>query len=186
VADVIGVNLPWDVGGLSLLDPDRDLRKSSVMLGRKGPVRFGIDGTEKLIAAAAKEKWFPAGDPWSLAPPGWRGWLGLSMSDISAVDTPEVSVTVDQQGLLASLPPESDLLPVYLSGEIVLDRTATGEEILVVSADGFVVAATRVFDPEGASASFEVLIPPNVLHPGNNDVVVWLADEGPSGHSLRR
>lgn len=186
VADVIGVDLPWDVEGLSLLDPDRDLRATSEMIGREGPVRFGIDGTEKLIAAAAKEKWFPAGDPWSLAPPGWRGWLGLPIADISAVDVPEISVTVDQDDLLASLPPESDLLPVYLSGEIGLDRTATGEEVLVVSADGVVVAATRVFDPEGPSASFEVLIPPNVLHPGNNDVVVWLTDEGPSSHSLTR
>lgn len=186
VADVIGVNLPWDVGGLSLLDPDRDLREASVMLGRRGAVRFGVDGTEKLIAAAAKETWFPAGDPWSLAPSGWRGWLGLSMSDISTVDMPEVSVTVDQQGLLSSLPPEPEILPVYLSGDMVLDRTATGEEILVVSADGVVVAVTRVFEPEGPSARFEVMIPPQVLHAGENDIVVWLADEGPSSNSLIR
>lgn len=186
VADVIGIDLPWDVEGLSLLDPGRDLRETSVMIGRRGPVRFGVDGTEKLIAAAAKEKWFPAGDPWSLAPPGWIGWLGLRIADISVVDTPGVSVTVRQDDLLASLPPGSDLLPVYLSGEIGLDRTATGEEVLVVSADGVVVAATRVFDPDGLSASFEVLIPPTVLHPGENDVVVWLADGGPSSESLSR
>src|SRR5665811_755772 len=67
VADVIGIDLPWNVEGLSLLDPDRALRETSVMIGRKGPVSFGIEGTEKLIAAAAKEKWFPAGNPWSLA-----------------------------------------------------------------------------------------------------------------------
>ncbi|MEX2132711.1 MAG: sulfatase-like hydrolase/transferase, partial [Acidimicrobiia bacterium] len=186
VADVIGIDLPWDAEGLSLLDPARDLRETSVMIGRGGPVRFGVDGTEKLIAAAAKEEWFPAGDPWSLAPPGWRGWLGLHIGDISTLETPEVSVTVDQDDLLASLPAGSDRLPVFLSGEIELDRTTTGEEILIVSADGVVVAATRVFDAEGSSASFEVLIPPTVLQSGENDVVVWLADGGPDSHSLRR
>ena len=186
VADVIGLELPWDVDGLSLLDPARALRTDSVMLGRKGPVRFGIDGSEKLEAAAAKEVWFPGGDPWALTPPGWPEWLGLSLSDMATVDVPEVSVTVNQQDLLESLPPEPDTLPVYLSGEIVLDRTATGEEVLVVSADGIVVAVTRVFEPEGPSARFEVLIPPSVLHTGENDVVVWLADDGPGTNSLTR
>jgi hypothetical protein len=186
VADVLGIDLPWDAEGLSLLDPDRNLRETSAMIGRKGPVSFGIDGTEKLIAAAAKEKWFRAGDPWSLAPPGWRGWLGLPLADISTLDTLGVSVTVDQDELLASLPAGSDRLPVFLSGEVELDRSATGEEILIVSADGVVVAATRVFDPEGSSASFEVLIPPTVLHAGSNDVVIWLADGSPDGYSLQR
>jgi hypothetical protein len=68
----------------------------------------------------------------------------------------------------------------------VLDRTATGEEILVVSAGGMVVAVTRVFEPEGPSARFEVLIPPSVLHTGENEVVVWLADDGPGTNSLTR
>jgi hypothetical protein len=99
---------------------------------------------------------------------------------------PEVSVTVNQQGLLDSLPPEPDTIPVYLSGKIELDRTATGEEILVVTADGVVVAVTRTFEPDGSSTRFEVLIPPNVLHTGENDVVVWLADGGPGTNSLQR
>jgi hypothetical protein len=186
VADVIGVDLPWDSNGVSLLDPARSLRIDSVMLGRKGPVRFGVDGSEKLAAAALKEVWFPGGDPWALTPPGWRGWLGLSLSEMGIDDVPEVSVTVNQQGLLDSLPPEPDTLPVFLSGKIELDRTATGEEILVVTADGVVVAVTRTFEPEGSSARFEVLIPPNFLHTGGNDVVVWLADEGPGTNSLQR
>jgi hypothetical protein len=186
VADVIGVDLPWNVEGLSLLDPDRSLRTESVMLGRDGAVEFGVEGTEKLASAAAKQEWFPEGNPWALTPPGWQAWLGLSLSDLSSVEVPEVSVTVRQQGLLASLPPEPEVLPVYLSGSVRLDHTATGEEILVVSADGVIVAITRVFEPEGPSASFEVLIPPEVLHPGENDVVLWLAVDGPDGRSLRR
>jgi hypothetical protein len=49
-----------------------------------------------------------------------------------------------------------------------------------------VVAVTRTFEPDGSSARFEVLIPPNVLHTGENDVVVWLADGGPGTNSLQR
>lgn len=186
VADVIGISVPWDVEGLSLLDPERARRTESVMLGPEGPVEFGVDGTEKLAAAALKETWFPEGDPWALTPPGWHEWLGLSLDAISTTEVPDVSVTVRQQELLESLPLDPEVLPVYLSGTLHLEHPATGREVLVVSSDGGVVAVTRVFDPEGSSARFEVLIPPETLRPGENDVVLWLAVDGPEALSLQR
>jgi len=185
IADVIGVDLPWDVDGLSLLDPDRAQRRESVMLGREGPVPFGVDGTEKLEAAAAKEEWFPGGDPWALTPPGWEGWRGLPLSELSVSDVPEISVAVRQQGILDSLPADPDVVPSFLSGSLRLDSSASGDEILVVSVDEEIVAVTRVFEAEGRSARFEVMIPPELLHQGENDVRIWLAEDDPDGRTLR-
>jgi hypothetical protein len=185
IADVIGAHLPWNVDGLSLLDPERALRRESVMVGREGPVHFGVDGTEKLDAAANKEGWFPGGDPWALTPDGWQGWRGLSMSEMTTTDVPEISVAVRQQELLDALPADPDVVPSFLSGSLRLDRSARGDEILVVSVDDEIVAVTRVFEPEGRSARFEVMIPPELLHPGKNEVRVWLADDDPDGRALR-
>jgi hypothetical protein len=186
VAEVAGIDVPWDVDGFSLLGSDRAARTESVMLGRQGAVRFGVDGTEKLAAAAEKEVWFPDGDPWSLTPPGWERWPGLEVADMDAANVGAISIVVSQQGLLDDLPNESEVLPVFLSGRVTLDQVANGREILVVAIDGVVRAVTRTFEPEGSSARFHVLIPPELLHPGANDVVVWLAAGDPDTATLRR
>ena len=186
IADVAGIEVPWEVEGFSLLDPDRAGRTESVMLGKQGAVRFGVDGAEKLTAAAEKEAWFPNGDPWSLTPPGWEEWPGRPVAAAETLDVPEVSIRVDQRGALEALAAEPEILPVFLSGRVTLDENATGEEILAVAIDGVVKALTRAFEPEARSARFQVLIPPELLHPGENDVVVWLAIGGPETASLRR
>jgi hypothetical protein len=186
VADVAGIDVPWSVDGLSLLDTGRASRTESVMLGKQGAVRFGVDGSEKLTVAAEKETWFPDGDPWSLTPPGWAEWLGREVADADAADVSEISITVDQQDLLDTLSADSEVLPVFLSGRVILDENANGSEILVVAIDGVVRAVTRTFEPQARTASYHVLIPPELLHPGENDVVVWLAVGEPGTASLRR
>ena len=185
VAQVVGVTVPWDMDGISLLDPDRAARTESVMVGKQGSVRFGVGGTEKLDAAAEKEVWFPDGDPWSLTPPGWQEWLGRSLTTVDPLDVPGISIIVKQQSALDALASDPDVLPAFLSGGVTLEENATGEEILVVAVDGVARAITRTFDPRAKSASFHVLIPPELLHPGHNDVVVWLATGGPEGSLLR-
>jgi hypothetical protein len=187
IADVIRTEVPWATDGLSLLDPDRTLRTESVMVGREGPVTFGTSGEEKLFAAARKEAWFPEGDPWRLAPPGWQEWLGRQVSDASnSADDEETTVRIRQQELLDQVPSNPDSLPVFLSGTVTLDREATGEEILMAAVDGVVRAVTRVFEPEGRSARFEIMVPPELLHPGANDVVLWVAEGDPADPSLVR
>ena len=186
VAEVAGIEVPWDVDGFSLLGLDRGGRTESIMLGKQGAVRFGVDGTEKLAAAAEKEVWFSDGDPWSLTPPGWEAWPGRQITGSETRDLPEISITVDQQGELDSLADEPEVLPVFLSGRVSLDEDATGREILVVSIDGVARAVTRTFEPQGRSARFHVMIPPESLHPGENEVVVWLAVGDPESPTLRR
>jgi hypothetical protein len=186
VAEVAGIEVPWDVDGLSLLGPVRAGRTESIMLGKQGAVPFGVDGTEKLAAAAEKEVWFSDGDPWSLTPPGWEAWPGRQITGSETGDLLEISITVDQQGDLDSLASEPEVLPVFLSGRVSLDEDATGREILVVSIDGVARAVTRTFEPKGGSARFHVMIPPEFLHPGGNEVVVWLAVGDPETASLRR
>jgi hypothetical protein len=186
VAEVAGIEVPWDVDGFSLLGLDRGGRTESIMLGEQGAVRFGVDGTEKLTAAAEKEMWFSDGDPWSLTPPGWEAWPGRQITGLETRDSPEISITVDQQGELDSLADEPEVLPVFLSGRVSLDEDATGREILVVSIDGVARAVTRTFEPQGRSARFHVMIPPESLHPGENEVVVWLAVGDPESPTLRR
>lgn len=177
IADVTRTVVPWTMDGTSLLAPDRAGRTESVMVGRNGPISFGVGGEEKLAAAAVKEMWFPEGNPWLLTPPGWQEWLGRPTSDATAADDDDgVMVTVRQQDLLEDVPPDPDLIPVFLSGTVTLDRQANGEEIVVAAVDGVVRAVTRVFEPDGSSARFQVMIPPDLLHPGDNDVVLWVAE----------
>ena len=51
-------------------------------------------------------------------------------------------MTVRQQDLLDEVPPDPDLLPVFLSGTVTLGREANGEEIVVAAVDGVVGAVT--------------------------------------------
>ena len=185
IADVVGITVPWDMDGLSLLGHRRAERTESVMVGKQGTVSYGVSGTEKLAAAAEKEAWFPDGDPWSLTPPGWGDWLGRSIADLEAQDLPGTSIELDQQGLLDSLSPNPEVLPTFLSGRVTLDENATGSEIVVIAVDGTIRAVTRSFDPVAHFAKFQALVAPQWLHPGANDVVAWLAAD-PAIASVQR
>lgn len=186
IAEVVDLEIPWTVEGVSLLGPERSSRVSSVMVGRKGGVRFGIEGEEKLSAAAIKDSWFVAGDPWTLAPEGWRSWLGRPVSDAPASADDEIMITVRQQRLIDALPEESDGVPLFLSGSIVFGRKARGDEIVLAGVDGVVRAVTRVYEPDGRRAKFELVLPPHLLAPGANDVVLWVAEGGPDRPRLVR
>ena len=187
IGAVTRTDVPWGMEGLSLLDPERSERTESVMVGREGPVSIGVSGEEKLAAAGLKETWFPEGNPWLLTPPGWQEWLARPLSDAAAANDEEgITLTVRQQDLLDDVPSEPDLLPVFLSGTLSLDREATGQEIVVATVDGVVRAVTRVFEPNARSARYEVMIPPELLHPGENDVVLWLAEGDASDPAFAR
>ncbi|HZD24460.1 MAG TPA: sulfatase-like hydrolase/transferase, partial [Acidimicrobiia bacterium] len=135
IADVIDVTVPWKMDGVSLLDTEtRSHRTSSVMLGSKGPVQIPVDEDQVRAVAAEKESWFQSGDPYQFAPRGWEDLLGRT--DVTAVDDPSLSISLDQQAAIAAFDPGSDPVPSYLSGTINTSAPATGDEVLAVVVDG--------------------------------------------------
>jgi hypothetical protein len=108
------------------------------------------------------------------------------VSEAASLADDGTRITVRQQRLLDELTEGSDTLPVALTGTMTVGRETTGNEIVLVAVDGVVRAVTRVFDPDGRRARYEVLIPPKLLVPGANDVVLWLAEGTPNAPALSR
>lgn len=184
VADVVGVTVPWSTDGVSLLDEEaRTRRTSSVMLGSQGEVEIDADEGPLLEVVADKAEWFPGGDPYALTPPGWSGLVGTS---VAGEDADGVTLTVDQEDLLADYRAGDDPVPSYLSGTVDVEGGATGDEIVAVSFDGTVVAVTRSYGPEGPMADWEAMVDPAVLDAGFSTVEMWLVGGTPEAPVFRR
>lgn len=184
VAEVLGTEVPWEVDGVSLLDREaRLIRLESVVHGSYGTVSVGLDPAPLLAEVAFKERWFPGGDPYALAPPGWGELLGEA---VRVVDDEEVVVTVDQEAELATFVPGDDPVPAYLSGTVSTGAATTGQEVLAVIAGEQVVAVTRSHSPSGLVALWEVMIPPATVDGDASSLEVVLVTGSPAAPELRR
>jgi hypothetical protein len=172
IADVVDVNVPWRVDGVSLLDDSvRAARQSSVMLGSQGEVEIPPDGAAVRGVAAEKEGWFPRGDPYLLTPPGWSSLLD---QHVGGDDVADVSLVFGQAAQIAAYVPGSDPIPSYLSGTVGIEGEVTGEEIVAVAVDGVVEAVTRPYELVGSEGRWEAMLDPVLLDAGGAEVQAWL------------
>jgi hypothetical protein len=174
IADVLGLELPWDTDGVSLFGPDPG-RTESTTIGPFSEATFGVDGSEKLEVAARLESLFPEGDPWALRPSGSEDLLGTpidptnlgSAGFTAALDRPTHYTAVDTTG---------DVIPSRLTGD--LNGDVSGSEVLAVTVNGVVGAMTRSYIEDG-EASFQAMLPPDLFRDGDNDIAVYeVADDG--------
>ncbi|HLU53324.1 MAG TPA: sulfatase-like hydrolase/transferase [Acidimicrobiia bacterium] len=184
IGDVLDVSIPWATDGVSLLDePRRAERTASVMRGTDGDVEIPLDLAPLMEVVEEKDRWFPGGDPYLLAPPQWESLLGQSVAN--GVDEAGVDVILSQAEELAVHQPGAEPIPAYLSGTATVPEGATGQEIVAVTADGVVVAATRTYEPEGNSALWEAMVPPELVDEGA-EFEVWLVRGSASRPSFVR
>jgi hypothetical protein len=171
VADVLDLDIPWNVDGTSLLASVRPERTTTTMFGPKGEVTFGTDGTEKLEVAAHREEWFLSGDPFSLVPPGFGELLGVQLDEMEIVDDDSLSIRIDNSDWYESVELDQDPFPARLTGTIT-DSTGGGEEaILAVSLNGRVVAVVRTYSGEGP-VRFQAMLPRHAFRTGPNQIEV--------------
>lgn len=173
IADVLEVNVPWSTDGLSLLAEDaRAERQTSVMVGTEGPIEIPAGNDAVAEVVAEQDRWFPGGDVYRLTPPGWQALLGRK--GVEGVEQAGVGVTLAQREALSRYQPGGDPVPAYLSGTVVIDRGASGSEIVAVTIDGEVAAVTRTFEADGTTARWEAMIDPDLLDATGGRVEVWV------------
>ncbi|MBA2337535.1 MAG: sulfatase-like hydrolase/transferase, partial [Acidimicrobiia bacterium] len=157
VAALLGVEVPWPVTGVDLFAPDLPDRATSTMLGSAGPVTFGVDGAEKLAIARYHDRWFAAGDPYGLAPPGHHDLLGVEVATL-ANGAAAGEVSLDQRPPFAD--PDTDVVTALISGTVT--GIASGEHVVAVAVDGRIVAVTRTW-VDGGLTQFQAMLPPDAI-----------------------
>lgn len=176
IADVLGMTVPWEVEGTSLLSTDRPTRTSSTMIGSRGSVTFDASGNEKLEVAAWKESWFLDGEPFGLAPRGYHDLLGTSLASLRPTDDTGLEVQIRRASQYSDLDPTAEPFPAQVTGTLTGSAAFNGDVVLAISLNGRVEAVVRTFDTDGRTTSFQAILPPEAFRAGANRIEVVLVD----------
>lgn len=186
VADVLGVEIPWEVDGLSMLDPDARPGNDKVFyesFSVEGHVDAGerveLDGDTyhpRVLAQGVDSLLPAAGEPlrWWRVGPG-RDLVGQAATDIGVLGTAKASATVDQAAFTRDVDPDAPSVPAYLSGH--LDGTGPGETV-AVALNGRIGGVATTFGWDGHDRFFAVMLPPEFLVAGRNEIDVYLVRDG--------
>lgn len=186
IAAVLGVELPWEVDGHSLLDaaaPQRTFKQAY----RGGPLRF-----EPEAIAAARVRTVARID--SLFGPGVSGLyeVGPYRQLLGQPSAPRVEPGGEEEPLVALHRPERfervDLaarsIPVHVQGTLQGGGPAEGPLQLAVGVNGRIAAVTRTHGHETGAPAFSALLPEQVFGPGANEVAIYRVQETDAGIGL--
>lgn len=148
ILDVVAETLPSHLDGASLLSDEPASRGPTLVELGTGPTRVPVDGEAKLAVAAAKEAWFPDGDPWTLIPDaGLRPLLGTSPEDLWSRDSNWIAADLEV------------VSPPLVTGTVHSASGLTGDEAVVVASRDRIVGMTMIHPPrDEREADFTILI----------------------------
>ncbi len=188
IADVLGAEIPWSVDGFSMLDPDARPTDEKVFYEARwfgqmdAGTRVEFDGSEFFpeVLAQGVGPFLPAvGDPLRSYRMGEGvDLVGTSVDDATAPHSSSadgITFSLDQDLLGGDVDPAASSVPVYLSGHL---EGATETETVAVALNGRVGAVTDTFAWDGHDNFFAVMLPPEFLVAGTNDVELFLVRDG--------
>jgi hypothetical protein len=180
IADVLDIDVPWQMDGTSLLIPRA--RDRYVLVGDK---KTFTPEAEALIAkrtTALRERLslFGSGSRapglFGLGPN--RELVGTAVSELQVADAGAVRAEVDQDRELQAVNLAGEYVPARLTG-LISDGDGTDSRDLAVAVGGRVVAVARSFVFEGEER-LSVLVPESALRAGANDVELYWVTRGPA------
>jgi len=172
IADVLGIRLPWETDGTSLLAApvDRDvlvdLRGGKVSHASLAEMIRDRDTTLRRKAAA-----FGEGRDSLYRIGASRRLVGRDVSGIRGRSS-AVQVRLDDAAEFRDVRPGSGFVPARISGSVTAGRLDPQTE-LAIAVDGRVQALTRMLSGR-AAGQFRALVPESAFRPGANEIEVFV------------
>lgn len=173
IADVLQFRPPWAVDGQSLLGPP-PIRTETTTTGPVSSATYGVDGSEKLAVAARNSGWMPTGNPFELRPPGSPDLVGQSLDQIAEGEA-DFRAIVDRTQWYQAVRPESGVIPARITGSLL--GAPSDEEVIGVAVNGIVAGLTLTY-VEDTVVRWQLMVPPQLLQPGENALEVFWAEDG--------
>lgn len=188
IAEVLGVQIPWRVDGVSALDMRGKGRREVVVRGRTGGqvgATFAAVTQRKYGTLARQLRLFGAGD-WArvyrIGP--HRELVGRPLARLAGGERADLAVELDGENLLRAYDPRSPLTPSHVRGRIRGAVPRAGLD-LAIGVNGRVAAMARTY-AEGGDTRFAAFVPPRAFRRGANDVDVFVVRTRPRGVALER
>jgi hypothetical protein len=195
VAGALGIELPWEVDGLSLLDTETRLRGAKTFFdaetGRLDTLPVESFAAPQRRAVERISSLLPPGEGldglFRIGP--HPGLLGRQLEDLGGLTlaATDVAITIDQPWLLHEVAPGSGFLPAHIEGTLRSPghrgtrRGAPREpRELAVSINGVIRAVSRSYFV-GDAERFAALVPEGSFVPGSNRVDVLLVGRDAAG-----
>ena len=170
IAAVLGVDVPWEMEGVSLFADNRPERLESRVTGSNGTIVFGTDGSEARTIAARKIDHFGTHGPFGLAPPGYEDLLGRRVAEFDVRSDSDVIATVRDLSAFGAVDLDGPSLPVWISGFIRRDDADGNDLVLAVVVNGRVAAITRSSQTDDEATTYGAMFAPDALIDGANGV----------------
>jgi hypothetical protein len=174
IADVLDVAVPWTMDGVSLFSDERPERLQSQIEGAEGVIVFGVDGSEARALAARKIEHFGSDGPFGLAPGGHADFLGVSVETLVLEETDAYDARLMNSTNYQDVDLAAPALPTWVRGTMKTPNTEYEHEIVAVAVNGEIAAITRTFETDKGETAFGMMIPPDSLINGNNDITLLL------------
>jgi len=174
ITDVLQIDVPWSMEGVSLFSDDRPERIESQIDGAEGVITFGVDGSEALALARRKIEHFGSDGPFGLAPPGYDDLLGVTVAAITLEEPDLYSAFLFNSTNYKDVDLSAPALPTWVRGTVTTPNEDYQREIVAVAVNGEIAAITRTFETDKGETAYGMMIPPDALVDGPNDITLLL------------
>jgi hypothetical protein len=186
IADVLDIDVPWQMDGTSLLTPRA--RKRYVLVGDKETFTPEVEALIARRTTALRQRLSLLGS--GTGAPGLFGLgpnrelLGRDVDALALGEIRTLSAEIDQERELRAVDLAAEYVPARLTGHISGGEGEAPRD-LAVSVNGRIVAVARSFLFEGEER-VSVLVPESALRSGANDVeLYWVTRKPANGLTLR-
>jgi hypothetical protein len=187
IAEVLAIDLPWTVDGVSMLAPAAERPFKTVWSpGHSGPAESRQFSLQSLVAARART----AARKVSLfgGAAGWDGLFAIGprnadaagrvVADLVGVGSEAalgLEVELDQPEQWTAVDPAGPYVPAQVTGRLV-GPAARAKLPLAIAVDGVVRATTWSYSAATGGVRFSAMLPEDSFRPGANEIEVLLLD----------
>ncbi len=191
ILDLLGLPIPRELEGISLVDPDAAERDNKVVFMRGKPIEYPADlalfNDYPNVAPEATRPWrvelFPGGlDQRLIGRP-------VPVFAHDGDETAQWLVEIRDAGAFQQVDLRSPFLPAQLMGRLV--RTGSGSDAqgaarhtVAIALNGTVQAVTKTYRQDESPYLFSAMLPEAAFQNGNNELSVFLVKSRPGAAPL--
>jgi hypothetical protein len=180
IADILDIQLPWNVDGYSAVDnsfPERQERTVYNHLYEK----IKIGSNRDMLEQDLKRKLALFGDASqhdSLFTSGRHGSLmGLDVADTGAQDQSASSAVLDRGHLFQDVDPDTSFIPAHITGRMVPGLESDDQLSLAVAINGRIAGISQTYLNKDKETLFSFIVPETVYEKGMNEIEIFVIEE---------